>query len=106
MTKTFVNIHNNKKPQFLQNHFKVGDKVIVVDGSYMTDKDGNNVHGIDFRNNQREHELLTIVRVNVPFKTNYEYTSDTLGYHNNCEIEGTDGKRYNCSKINILGFEL
>jgi len=102
--KKYVTSLDNKVESYLKDFFQVGTNVIVIDGSYMTDEKGKDVHGVDF-SKDGEYELLKVIRVNVPFKTSYT-TKDSLGYHNNCEIQGHDGKKYYCSKINIKAFKL
>lgn len=34
--KKYVNIQNNTEQEFLRKHIKVGDTVVVIDGSYDT----------------------------------------------------------------------
>lgn len=64
--KKYVNFNENKCTLGLRNHIKVGDNVIVIDGSYMTNKDKTkeNPSGIDFIENQDvstgSFELLTV----------------------------------------------
>lgn len=103
ISKKYVTTTDSTIDPFLNKHFKVGRKVIVVDGSYMVNENGNPVSGCDFYT-EKQHELLTITRINIPFETDYRGGSDVLGYHNNCEIQGYDGKKYYCSHINILVF--
>jgi hypothetical protein len=101
--KKYVNAEENKIEYFMIDFFKVGTKVIVTDSSYMTDENGDDVNGLHFINGVN-HELLEVVRINIPFKTLYGGI-ESLGHHNNCEIKGADGKRYHCSKINIKAFK-
>ena len=102
--KKYVCHHDNKIPSYMQNHIKVGDVVIVKDGSYMTDEHGKDVSGLYFTNNLYQHELLTVTRINIPLPTDYS-SNGVLGRHNNCEIQGFDGKKYHCSLINISAFK-
>lgn len=102
--KKYVTASDNKVKCYMEYFFKIGTNVIVTDGSYMTDENGEDVHGIDFTNDG-QYELLEVVRINIPFKTSYA-SMKSLGYHNNCEIKGADGKKYHCSKINIKAFSL
>ena len=95
-------MYDNKLQGDLHDHFNVGYEVIVTDGSYMTDEHGNHVPGIYF-NKDGYYELLTVTKTNIPFDTSY-HIGETLGYHNNCEIQGFDGKKYYCSRVNIKSF--
>lgn len=77
----------------------VGDRVVVVDGSYMIDSLGNTVTGIYFRKNG-EFEVLVVEEINKYYPTDYSFPN-VLGHHNNCKIRGYDGNVYYCSLINI-----
>jgi hypothetical protein len=108
MVKIYVNPSKNKCEEFLQNHIVLGCKVIVVDGSYMTNtnKSEPKPRGIDFHEGDN-YELLTVVEVNTPFRTAYEpRVSNILGHHNNCKIQSNNGEQFYCSLINIRRFEL
>lgn len=101
--KKYVNAAHNQMSKYLQNFFKVGTKVIIVDGSYMTQPNNERVMGVQFVVDGK-HELLTVTRVNIPFKTSYG-SRDVLGHHNNCEIKGADGSIYYCSHLNMVSYK-
>lgn len=101
--KVYVMEDDNKANPYIQSHIRLGDKVIVKDGSYMKDEHGNLVTGIQFRKPDL-FELLTVIEINTPFDTDYE-GAKALRHQNNCCIEGADGKKYYCSRINITRFE-
>ena len=106
MEKKFVRAEENKAQIWLIDHFTIGTKVIVVDGSYMTEHDSkNHVSGKQFLSGDGRHELLTVTSINVPRRTNGT-AMDSLIHHNNCQITGNDGRVYNCSKINIRRWEV
>ena len=92
-THTFGNIHLN-------------DNVIVVDGSYMINvRTGKDECGIDFIDKNGNHELFTVIMVNVPVRTGDTVLHDVLRPQNNCQITSNDGTVYNCSAINIKRYE-
>lgn len=105
MKKVFVNLADNRIETHLREHFNLRDHVIVKDGSYMLDEHGRHVNVIHFRHDGN-YELLKIVEVNKAFPTYYKESNETLGHQNNCCIEGGDGSKYYCSKINIVRFSL
>lgn len=90
----------------MEKHIRLGDTVIVVDGSYIVNKDKTKPipYGINFIHNG-QHELLRVTRVNIPFRTDYSCLPEVLARHNNCEIESASGDKYYCSLINIIRFE-
>jgi len=101
--KKYVDIKANKNPEWLLKHFKVGDTVVIVDGSYMVKKtDRDSVNGNDFIKDGL-HELLTVKRINIPFRTDCK-GMNSLVHHNNCELETGDGNFYYASKINMVRF--
>lgn len=81
---------------------KIGDEVIVIDGSYMLNEFGVQCNGIDFLKDGR-HEILVVVEINTPRPTDIK-GENSLRYYNNCTIVGADGIKYYCSKINIRRF--
>jgi hypothetical protein len=100
MEKKYVNTEQIKD-HIYDKHITIGCKVVIIDGSYMTDENKEPISGRNFVNNHL-FEVLKVKRVNIPFKTNYDsIINHVLGHHNNCEIEGYDGKLYYCSLINI-----
>lgn len=108
MEKKYVNIENNRQIDNFLNYFNIGDTVVIKDGSYMTDSQTNGSIEPMFYLKEKNinciiKELFTITRVNIPFKTSYK--NNSLGFHNNCEIEGFDGNKYHCSIINIINFK-
>lgn len=103
--KKYVDLKDNTVESFMRDHIKLGDHVIVVDGSYMTEeKSDNRVNGIQFKQGGK-HELLEVISVNVPRKTSYCSNLEILSRHNNCQIRSNDGTVYNCSLVNIRRFE-
>lgn len=103
--RIFVNSKDNKTEDYMETHISVGHKVIVVDGSYMTEeKSGKHVYGIQFQESGK-HELLEVISVNVPRKTHYGRLPEVLNHHNNCQIRSNDSTVYNCSLVNIRRFE-
>lgn len=102
--KHFVKLENNRCSSVHHNFIQVGDTVVVKDGSYMTSEDKKErVTGVQFIDGNGLYELLTVTRINIPFRT--DYCVPSLGYHNNCEIQDGEGKKYYCSKINIVNFK-
>lgn len=103
-TKVYVSKDLNKVPSYMQKHINKGDKVIVVDGSYMEKASGELVYGVDFIK-EGLHELLTVLDTNTSYPTDVE-RGGALSYYNNCSIIGNDGTVYYCSKVNIVRFSV
>ena len=104
--RIWVNPESNREPNYWRKHIKVGDKVIIVDGSYMVRsgsmQDDRMYAAMDTRKDGL-YELFTVTTVNRPMKTNYgQY--EWLAHHNNCVIKSNTGVKYYCSKINIIKF--
>jgi len=78
-----------------------GCNVLVVDSSYMLDEFGERFKRVE---SDRKTEVFKVVAVNVECPFSQEQ-GDYLIWRNNCLIEGADGKRYWCSRNNIIRFE-
>ena len=87
--KKYVKIQDNKCESYMQKNIRVGDTVIVIDGSYMCKRDKTPVNGVDFIENGDGHgcdyQLLTVKATNHRrLHTVSSKQGDVLSYLNNC----------------------
>lgn len=77
----------------------VGDKVAVIDGSYMLSAKLKPTPGKSFKKGE-SFEEMEVVAVNTPFPTNV-LNEKYLKHQNNCSIINNNGEIFYCSLINI-----
>lgn len=99
--KIFAFNWENQCQKYKHNYITDGIYVLVNDASYMMDDCGQRFEGVE---DDRRTEVFKVIGVNVncPFE---QSSGEYLIWRNNCLIEGADGKRYWCSRNNIIRFE-
>ena len=86
-------------------HLNLGDQVRIKDGSYMlTQIKGKLSHSSDkIPVIGWNKDIWTILLINVPLPTDYNYATGLHRYNNNCLIQNNINKElWFCSKINII----
>lgn len=101
LRKDFSEVENG----VLEDYFQKGTLVKLIDGSYMTNENGEHVFAAYHGTEGHDH-IYQVIDGNKPFPTAANESCGSYSYWNNMKIRSINtGLTYHCSKINIRSVE-